>query len=131
MPSARSAPQRVRRSAANAALASARTSIRSAIRSSASTEFAHFLETILAEPGRALATTAPAIWPRLVVETALSLGGQPKPAALAAAAVELAVTAIDVADELMDNDWHGEPADRARAQNASAAFSFLATTCAT
>jgi geranylgeranyl diphosphate synthase type I len=129
MPKARSASRRVRGSAARAALLQAQAHIRSVVRTTASREFAQFLESILTQPGRALSETGSAIWPRLVVETALALGGQAAPAALAAAAVELAVTAIDVADELMDNDWQGDAADRARAQNASVAFTFLANGC--
>jgi geranylgeranyl diphosphate synthase type I len=130
MPQARTAPHRVRKSAAKAALLQAQAHIRSAVRTTATREFAQFLETILAQPGRALSENGPTVWPRVVVEMALALGGPPGPAALAAAAVELAVTGIDVADELMDNDWQGAEADRARAQNASVAFAFLATACA-
>jgi geranylgeranyl diphosphate synthase type I len=83
----------------------------------------------MAEVGRGLSESGPAIWPRVVIQTALALGGSPRAASIAAAAVELSVAAIDVADELMDNDWRGAAADRARAQNAAVALSFLATSC--
>ncbi|HEY3058566.1 MAG TPA: polyprenyl synthetase family protein [Chloroflexota bacterium] len=105
--------------------------VRSIIETSANTpEFTSFLLELLAQPGRALAGQT-AAWPRLVFETARALGGDPEAALVAAAAVDLAASAIDVVDELIDDDWQGTPANRVRAQNAALALSFAAQSCVT
>src|SRR5437870_5174134 len=67
-----------------------------------------FLLKALQQPGRLLGPTEPQ-WPKFVLETCRALGGAAgEGAAWATAAVEFAVTAIDVADDLADGDLDGD-----------------------
>ncbi|MGE5619876.1 MAG: polyprenyl synthetase family protein [Sphingomonadaceae bacterium] len=59
-------------------------------------------------------------------ETAYAFGGEGDEWITAAAAVELAVAAIDVVDDLIDGEWDGEGITQGRASNASQALSWLA-----
>jgi geranylgeranyl pyrophosphate synthase len=89
-----------------------------------------FLEEILERPGRILCSSGgPAIWPDSVQAVAAALGASADATAVAAAAVEFAVAAIDVADELIDDEWQGDNRSKARAMNGSVALSFLAQQC--
>lgn len=107
------------------------TVVEAALQSPALTdEMRVFLREVLTKPGRVLSGAAPAIWPKSVLAVAAALGGDTASAVVAAAAVEFAVTAIDVADELIDNEWQGDARSRARATNASAALAFMAQQCA-
>jgi geranylgeranyl pyrophosphate synthase len=90
-----------------------------------------FLGRLLSQPGRVLAGDGRARWPGFVLRACGALGGDLRVAPLAAASVELAVTAIDVVDDLIDGDFQGSLADRARAQNASLTLGWLSQRCAT
>lgn len=92
--------------------------------------FRDTLRALLARPGRVLGPASAAKWPAFVLETCLALDGDLLAAASAAAAVEFAVAAIDVADDLIDDEWAHETIDAARALNAALALGFLAQRCA-
>jgi geranylgeranyl pyrophosphate synthase len=64
--------------------------------------FRDLLRTLLARPGRILSPTTPAQWPVVVASLAQRFGGPRDAAVVAAAAVEFAVAAIDVTDDLVD-----------------------------
>ncbi len=85
---------------------------------------------LMARPGRVLTPQGPAKWPAFVLDTCQALGGEREQALSAATTVEFAVAAIDVIDDLIDDDWDGDLAQRARALNASLALSWLAQRCA-
>ncbi|CCF86038.1 polyprenyl synthetase family protein [Nitrolancea hollandica] len=89
-----------------------------------------FLLELMARPGRVLAPQGPAKWPAFVLDTCQALGGEREQASKAATAVEFVVAAIDVIDDLIDDDWDGDLVQRARALNASLALSWLAQRCA-
>lgn len=92
--------------------------------------FRALLAHLMARPGRVLAPAGRAEWPALVCELCRALGGDARAAQRAAAAVEFAVAAIDVADDLVDDEWDGTPDHQRRAVNASLALSCLAQDCA-
>jgi geranylgeranyl diphosphate synthase type I len=81
----------------------------------------------MARPGRVLGN-APARWPRIVVDTAKALGGNHESAIAVAAATEMVVAAIDVVDNVIDDEWSEALEDLAtgRALNASLALVLLA-----
>lgn len=115
---------------ANTAEAAIAATIQAAIAySSDVAEFRNLLSALMARPGRALSPHGPAKWPALVLVTCGVLGGDPTAAVRAAAAVEFTVAAIDVVDDLVDNEWPEELGDPARALNASLALSWLAWWC--
>lgn len=87
-----------------------------------------FLLDFLQKPGRLLGPTDPQ-WPKFVLETCSALGGDSAAAAWAAAAVEFAVTAIDVADDLADGDLVGDREATIRAPSAALALGWLAQHC--
>ena len=66
--------------------------------------FRALLAHLMARPGRALAPGGRAEWPALVCEPCRVLGGDARAAQRAATAVEFAVAAIDVADDLVDDE---------------------------
>jgi geranylgeranyl pyrophosphate synthase len=86
---------------------------------------ASFLGEFLRKPGRLLGPTEPQ-WPRFVLDTAASLGGDPAAAAWVAAAVEFSVAAIDVADDLADGDLADDRLATIRAPAAGLALAYLA-----
>jgi geranylgeranyl diphosphate synthase type I len=92
--------------------------------------FRDLLVRLMARRGRVLAPDGRAKWPAFVLETSRALGGDEASAVLAAAAVELAVAAADVADDLVDDEWDADVADRGRALNASFGLLLLAQRCA-
>jgi len=91
--------------------------------------FRQLLVQLMARPGRVLAPKGAIKWPAFVVDVCQALGGDPQAAAIAAAAVDFAVAAIDVADDLIDEDWNAQLASSARATNASLALAWLADNC--
>jgi geranylgeranyl pyrophosphate synthase len=92
--------------------------------------FRDLLTHLMAQPGRVLARQGPARWPAFVLDTCRALGGDPGVATGAAAALEFAVAAADVVDDLADDEWGEAVASRPRALNASLALGFLAQRCA-
>lgn len=92
--------------------------------------FRALLLRLLARPGRVLDSTGTGKWPAFVLETCRALGGSPADAVGAAAAVELAIAAADVVDDLADDEWDEQDGTPARAINASLALSFLSQRCA-
>lgn len=93
--------------------------------------FRSLLLALMSQPGRVLADPGRAKWPAFVTLTCAALGGEPCAAAHAAAAVEFAVAAIDVADDVVDGDQSSDTLSGNRAVNASLALSWLAQRCAT
>lgn len=91
--------------------------------------FRDLLIHLMARPGRVLAPGGSPKWPAFVLDTCQALGGHLDGAVEAAAAVEFAVAAIDVADDLIDDEWDVAGAPRERALNASLALSWLALRC--
>jgi geranylgeranyl pyrophosphate synthase len=88
--------------------------------------FRDLLGGLLARRGFVLAPTGPDRWPPYVFETCRVLDGDETAAVAAAAAVECAVAAIDVVDDLIDDEWTSSCAqDRLRALNASVALALL------
>jgi geranylgeranyl pyrophosphate synthase len=105
--------------------------VRAALASEALAEqLRELLNHVLTQRGRILADSGPTLWPSSVLKVAAALNGPMEAAAIAAAAVELAVAAIDVADEIIDDEWQGDARSRARAVNASVALSFMGQACA-
>ena len=92
--------------------------------------FRDLLGRLLARRGFVRAPTGPDRWPPYVFETCRALDGDEAAAVAAAAAVECAVAAIDVVDDLIDDEWTSCAQDRPRALNASVALAFLAQHCA-
>lgn len=105
--------------------------IRAAIaRSSEVVAFRELLTDLMMRPGRVLAPHGAPKWPAFVLATCAALGGDPVTGVDAAAAVEFAVAAIDVTDDLVDDEWPEGTGERARALNASLALGWLAQGCA-
>jgi geranylgeranyl pyrophosphate synthase len=77
------------------------------------------------QPGWLLASSGFPRWTGFVMEPARIFGGDPKAAAAAAVLVELAVAAIDIADDLIDGDFVGSREDRHRAMNAAVGAGLL------
>jgi geranylgeranyl diphosphate synthase type I len=104
----------------------------SAIRVSGATpEFADLLRRLLSRPGFALAAEGVDRWAPYVFETAEALGSRDdSQAVVPAAAVECTVASIDVADDLLDDEWDDLEVDRGRALNGSVALAFLGQYCA-
>jgi geranylgeranyl pyrophosphate synthase len=84
---------------------------------------------LMTRPGRILFSRK-AKWPAFVLDVADILGGARESAIGAAAAVEFAIAAADVIDDLVDDDWGKEPDSWERALNASWALTWLAQWCA-
>jgi geranylgeranyl pyrophosphate synthase len=88
------------------------------------------LERVLARPRWSLAPSGRMVWPRYVLATCEALGGDCSRAVWPAAAVEVTVAAIDVADDLIDGDLADLPAImRARLTNAATALAFVGQLC--
>ena len=85
---------------------------------------------LLARPGRILAPDGAAKWPVMVLDTCQALGGDPAAAIGAAAAVEFAVAAIDVLDDVIDDEWADDVRQQRRAANAGLTLGWLAQHCA-
>ncbi len=89
------------------------------------------LRALLAQTGFALAPAGRDRWAPYVFETADALGWHVgRPVAQATAAVECTVAAIDVVDDLIDDEWDDPRISRSRATNASLALAFVAQWCA-
>jgi geranylgeranyl pyrophosphate synthase len=86
---------------------------------------AEWLERYFTRPGWVLAPDTTPRWTGFVLEPASVLGGSAAGAAIAAALVEVAVAAIDIADDLIDGDWSGDLADQHRATNAAVGLGLL------
>lgn len=100
--------------------------IRQAIEAAADVpEYREQLMSLMSRPGRVLSRTGAPKWPALVLDVCDALGGDVSAATMAAAAVELAVAAIDVADDVIDDELDAETGTLGRAVNASVALSFL------
>lgn len=91
--------------------------------------FRSLLTALMARPGRVLAPHGLAKWPAFVLDSCRALAGDPAAAVSAAAAVEFAVAAIDVLDDVIDDEWGAALARPARAPNAGLALSWLAQCC--
>ncbi len=89
--------------------------------------FAQVLRQLMSRPGRVLGNSA-ARWPCFVLDTATALGGHHEAALDVAAATEMVVAAIDVVDNVIDDEWDEavEGLSSARALNASLALVWLA-----
>lgn len=86
---------------------------------------------LLARPGFAFATSGGDRWAPYVFGAASAFGlAADDPVALAAAAVECAIAAIDVADDVIDDEWNEPRISRNQAINASLGLGFLAHACA-
>lgn len=92
--------------------------------------FRDVLTQLMAQPGRILAPHGQAKWPVFVLDTCQLLGGEPVNAVAAAAAVEFAVAAADVVDDLVDDEWDSGIVPWRQAANATLALSQLAQSCA-
>jgi geranylgeranyl diphosphate synthase, type I len=93
-------------------------------------ESAELLRQLLARRGFALARQGRDRWAPYVFDTAVALGASDTAAiARATAGVECAVAAIDVMDDLVDDEWDDPHISRSRATNASLALGFLAQCC--
>lgn len=88
------------------------------------------LGSLMARPGRVLAPDGAARWPVTVLDVGRALGGDAAAAIDAAAAVEFAVAAIDILDDVIDDEWPGEIGQQRRAANAGLALGWLAQQCA-
>jgi geranylgeranyl pyrophosphate synthase len=92
--------------------------------------FRLLLRQLMQRPGRILTPGGSAKWPRFVLETCAALSGVEEHALPGAAAVEFIVAAIDVTDDLVDDDWASQPYRRERALNAALALQLLGQLCA-
>lgn len=92
-------------------------------------EFRELLVQLMSRTGRILSASGPAKWTTFVLNTCDALGGDPTAAVGAAAAVEFAIVAADVADDLVDEDWSGQIERWRRAANAVLALTWLAQRC--
>jgi geranylgeranyl pyrophosphate synthase len=105
--------------------------IRAAIRrASGRLALQDLLLALMARPGRALSPDGAAKWPVFVLDTCLALGGADDAGAIAAAAVDFAVAAIDVVDDVIDDEWDPTLCPSPRAVNASLVLAWLAQSCA-
>jgi geranylgeranyl diphosphate synthase type I len=91
--------------------------------------FRDLLLRLMARPGRVLFSRK-AKWPAFVLDIAAILGGEHEAAIGAAAAVEFAIAAADIIDDLVDDDWGRESEAWERALNASWTLTWLAQRCA-
>jgi geranylgeranyl pyrophosphate synthase len=91
--------------------------------------FRDLLLRLMARPGRVLFSRK-AKWPAFVLDIAMILGGEREAAIGAAAAVEFAIAAADIIDDLVDDDWGKESEAWERALNASWTLTWLAQRCA-
>lgn len=88
------------------------------------------LERLMARPRWSLAPSGPVTWPRYVLCACRVFGGDAALAIWPAAAVELVIAAIDIADDLIDGDLAElSPLERARLTNAVAALAFASQGC--
>ncbi len=92
-------------------------------------EFRALLTCLMTQQGRPLAVHGATRWSGFVVETCRALGGPLEAALGAAVALEFAVAAADVVDDLVDDEWDEGLAPWPRALNASVALVFLAQRC--
>jgi geranylgeranyl diphosphate synthase, type I len=92
--------------------------------------FRDLLLRLMTRPGRVLFSPRKAKWPAFVLDIAEILGAPRESAIGAAAAVEFAIAAADVIDDLVDDDWGKEPDSWQRALNASWTLTWLAQRCA-
>lgn len=92
-------------------------------------EFRDLVTRLLARPGRVLSGLGPARWPGYVLSPCQALGGNTAVALGAVAAVEFAMAAGDVVDDVVDHDWEGTAEEAARALNASLGLLALAQRC--
>src|SRR5437764_1385195 len=105
--------------------------VRDAIQRTIDTDaFRYLLLDLMTRPGRVLFSQRKAKWPAFVLDIAEILGSTREAAIRAAAAVEFAIAAADVIDELVDDDWGKEPNPWERALNASWTLTWLAQQCA-
>lgn len=84
--------------------------------------FQRLLWQLLARPGRLFSTEVRTKWPAFVLTPCEALSGDPRAGVRAAAAVELAITAGDVFDDVADGDETDLPGGKARALNAGVAL---------
>ncbi|MCL4465731.1 MAG: polyprenyl synthetase family protein [Chloroflexi bacterium] len=84
---------------------------------------------LLSRPGMCLSPSWHRRWSALVILPCLALDGDGQAATFGAAAVEIAATAGDVADDLADGDWASGDRDWPRALNATTALLSLACRC--
>lgn len=105
--------------------------LREAIEENSSGEFRAALARIMAQPGQLLAPESDVPWWTVfVVQTCQALGGgRRRTADWPAAAVDLAVGAINVGDDLGDRQWNSCWSSLTRAPNAGVALGFLAQYC--
>lgn len=92
--------------------------------------FRDLLLRLMTRPGRVLYAARTAKWPAFVLDIANIFGGDHEAALGAAAAVEFAIAAADVIDDLVDDDWAKEADAWERALNASWTLTWLAQRCA-
>jgi geranylgeranyl pyrophosphate synthase len=105
--------------------------VRDAIQNTIDDEaFRALLLRLMTRPGRVLFAERRAKWPAFVIDIATVLGGDREAAIEAAAAVEFAIAAADVIDDLVDDDWAKEADTWERALNASWTLTWLAQRCA-
>lgn len=102
------------------------TCLQEALTKNANGEFRGLLTKVMEQPGHLLARREQKLWPAFVVTTCEALGGERAVGLWPAAAVEFAVGAIDVADDLGDGQWNEGWSRPARAPNASVALGALA-----
>lgn len=84
---------------------------------------------LMARPGRILAQPGSSPWPGFVLETCAAFDGDLQLGLAIAAAVEFAVAAIDVVDDLIDDEWETALSTRERALNAALMLGWLAPAC--
>lgn len=100
--------------------------VREAIEQNSIGEFRDTLTRIMAQPGQVLAPPSEIPWWTVfVVQGCVALGGERAAAEWPAAAVEFAVGAINVGDDLGDGQWNPCWSSLPRAANAGAALGFL------
>lgn len=84
---------------------------------------------LLAQRGRILHPDSTGEWPTIVLEICQAFDGDPAAAVIAASAIECATAAVDVIDDLLDEEWAPGAEEPRRRLNASMALSLLAQHC--
>ncbi|MHB1132434.1 MAG: polyprenyl synthetase family protein [Chloroflexota bacterium] len=79
----------------------------------------------MSRPGRVLCATRSAKWPPLVLLPCDVLGGERSAGVIAASAVELAIAAGNIVDDVVDEEWDDDEVPAARGLNASLALLWL------
>jgi len=88
------------------------------------------LELLLSRPRWSLAPSGSMTWPPYVFAWCEALGGDPSLATWPAAAVDLVIAAIDVADDLIDGEYAElSQRERGRLTNAATALAFTSQAC--